>query len=234
VEAILLSVSMETKQADHLNALHEKGINLFFFDRILESVNAGSVVIDDRLGAYMNVKHLIEQGYRRIFHLAGARHINIYNARNHGYMDAMNEAGIEIKPGWIVEKPLVLEGGESAFREAMGRKEQPEAFFCAGDFAALGVMQAALKSGIRIPDDLGITGFANEPFTAFLKPTLTTVDQRGSEMGKIVAEMFMDCSEKGSNTQDCKKTVLEPRLIIRESSLLTQKTLNHKTQNHGH
>ncbi len=120
-------------------------------------------------------------------------------------MDAMNEAGIDIRPGWIMEKPLVLEGGESAYQSAMHLDEKPDAFFCAGDYAALGVMQAALKAGARIPEDLGITGFANEPFTAFLKPSLTTVDQRGSEMGKIVAEMFMDCNENGSSSRNAKK-----------------------------
>ena len=219
VDAILLSVSMETTQADHLTSLKDKGIKLFFFDRILESVNVGSVIIDDRLGAYLNVKHLIEQGYRRIIHVAGADHITIYSARKKGYLDAMNEAGIAVRPEWILEKALVLEGGESAFQDGMKQKERPDAFFCAGDFAALGVLQAALNKGIRIPEDLAITGFANEPFTAFLKPSLTTVDQRGGEMGRIVAEMFLECCENGNNPADCKKIVLEPRLIIRESSL---------------
>ena len=219
VDAILLSVSLETTLGDHLKVLKDKGISLFFFDRILESVNVGSVMIDDSLGAYLNVKHLIEQGYRRIVHVAGAEQINIYSARKRGYLDAMKEAGIEAKPGWIMEKPLVLEGGEEAFRDAMNLLEKPDAFFCSGDFAALGVMQAALNAGLRIPDDLGITGFANEPFTAFLKPSLTTVDQRGAEMGKIVAEMFMEYRKNNDSSQECKKTVLEPRLIIRESSL---------------
>ncbi len=225
VEAILLSVSMETSQADHLTSLREKGIKLFFFDRILDSVDVGSVVIDDRLGAYLNVKHLIDQGYRRIAHVGGADHINIYNARKKGYMDAMKEAGIHVRPEWIMEKELVLEGGEEAFFEGMVLKEKPDAYFCAGDFAALGVMQAALKKGIRIPDELGVTGFANEPFTAFLKPAITTVDQRGEEMGKIIAAMFTECNNKGNFSPDCIKTVLEPRLIIRESSLLKDKDL---------
>lgn len=218
VDAILLSVSMETTLGDHLRTLKDKGIRLFFFDRVLDSIAAGSVTIDDRLGAYLNVKHLIDQGYRKIAHVAGAEQINIYAARKKGYQDAMNEAGYTIDPAWIIEKPLELEGGEEAFSEAMKLKHKPDAFFCAGDYAALGVMQAALKAGLQIPDDLGITGFANEPFTEFLKPTLTTVDQRGSEMGKIVAEMFMECRNNMNSSRECKKTVLEPRLIIRESS----------------
>lgn len=223
VEAILLSVSLQTTESDHLNAILDKGIRLFFFDRILESVNVGSVSINDRLGAYLNVKHLIKQGYKRIAHVGGPDFITIYNARKKGYEDALREAGIDIRNEWIMEKDLVLDGGESAFFDAMKMKEKPDAFFCAGDYAALGVMQAAMKQGKKIPNDIGITGFANEPFTAFLRPALTTVDQRGEEMGKIVAEMFLECDRNASETPDCNNMILEPRLIIRESSLITDK-----------
>ncbi|MCK4750446.1 MAG: LacI family DNA-binding transcriptional regulator, partial [Bacteroidales bacterium] len=216
VDAIILSVSMETSSDDHLRMLRDRGIKLFFFDRIIESLDAGSVVIDDRLGATLNVKHLIGQGYRRIMHVAGADHITIYRARKQGYLDAMAEAGIDVFPEWIIEKPLELEGGEAAFHEGMKLKGKPDAFFCAGDFAALGVMQAAKRSGMWVPDDLGITGFANEPFTAYLQPSLTTVDQRGGEMGRIVADMFMECSDKDSNSTGCGKMVLKPQLIVRE------------------
>lgn len=218
VDAIILSVSMETHGGDHIKTILDRGIKLFFFDRIIENLNVNSVVIDDRLGAYLNVKHLIGQGYRRIIHVAGADHINIYKARKTGYMDAMSEAGIEVIPEWIMEKSMVLEGGESAFQEGMKLRSKPEAIFCAGDYAALGVVQAARKRGIQIPGDLGVSGFANEPFTAYLQPSLTTVDQRGGEMGTIVAEMFMQSGDLDASPAGCGKTVLKPELIIRESS----------------
>jgi LacI family transcriptional regulator len=155
-------------------------------------------------------------------HVAGADHITIYRARKEGYLDAMANAGIEVPAEWILQRPLVLEGGESAFQTCFDSSTHPDAFFCAGDFAALGVMQAALKKGLSIPTDLGITGFANEPFTAFLQPSLTTVDQRGSEMGGMVAEMFLNCEERESQTMDCEKVVLKPKLVIRNSSLLNK------------
>ena len=218
VEAIILSVSMETSQDLHIREIQERGTRLFFFDRIIESLEAGSVVIDDRLGAYQNVKHLISQGYRRIMHVSGADHITIYRARKEGYREAMAEAGIEVPEEWVMERPLVMEGGESAFLRGMELDRKPDAFFCAGDYAALGVLQAALKRGLSVPGELGVTGFGNEPFTAFLQPSMTTVNQRGWEMGRIVAEMFMRCCESGTAASECRKTVLKPELIIRDSS----------------
>ncbi len=221
VDAIILSISLETTVSDHFKMLVDRGIRLYFFDRIFEGIEAGSVVVDDKLGAYLNVKHLLEQGYRKIIHVAGAGHISIYRDRKKGYLKAMDEAGLDVPPDWIMEKQLIKEGGNSAFSEGMRMNVKPDAFFCAGDFAALGVMQAAKKQKLCIPGDLGISGFANEPFTEFLEPSLTTVDQRGGEMGRLVADMFLHCGESNTESHDCQMTVLTPHLIVRNSSLLT-------------
>jgi len=222
VDAIILSLSMETRNADHIKDLMNRGIRLFFFDRVFENIEAGSVSVDDRLGAYLNVKHLLDQGYRKILHVAGAGHINVYRGRKEGYLQAMHEAGIHVPDQWILERPLVVEGGESAFLSSMEQSPAPDAFFCAGDYAALGVLQAAKSKGFKVPGDLGITGFANEPFTAYLDPSLTTVDQNGAEMGKMVADMFLQCEENKSTPPSCERKVLKPELIIRNSSLLNK------------
>ena len=218
VDAVMLSISMETFDHEHIKALTERGIRLFFFDRAAAGIQTGSVVVNDRLGAYLSVLHLLNQGYRRIMHVAGVEKISIYRDRKQGYLQAMREAGIEVPPTWIMERTLVQEGGESAFNSSI--KMKPEAFFCAGDFAALGLMQAAKKAGLNVPGDLGITGFANEPFTAFLEPTLTTVDQRGAEMGSKVAEMFLMCEKEDTSSATCEQLILEPDLIVRESSVI--------------
>lgn len=222
VDAIILSISMETRNKAHIRELLDKGIRLFFFDRALEDIDVGSVVVDDKLGAYLSVRHLLEQGYQRIMHVAGADHINIYHARKEGYLQAMTESGIEVHKSWIIERPLIVKGGKSAFDYGMSLSTKPDAFFCAGDYAALGVLLAAKSHGIRVPEDLGVTGFANEPFTEFLEPSLTTVDQNGGEMGKMVARMFLRCEEEATNASSCEKVVLQPELIIRNSSILNK------------
>jgi LacI family transcriptional regulator len=222
VDAIILSISMETRNKEHFQELLEKGIRLFFFDRALEDIEIGSVVVDDKLGAYLCVKHLLEQGYHKIIHVAGADHINVYRSRKEGYLQAMTEAGIEVPEEWITERTLIVKGGESAFHYGMNLSVKPDAFSCAGDYAALGVLQAAKSHGMKVPQDLGVTGFANEPFTAFLEPSLTTVDQKGGEMGKKVAQMFLQCEAGPKEVNTCEKIILQPELIIRNSSLLNK------------
>ena len=222
VDAVLLSISIETTSNDHIRLLTESGIRLFYFDRVPTHAENGSVVVDDHLGAYLSVKHLLEQGYRKILHVSGSEQINIYRSRKAGYLQAMHEAGMDVPPSWILSEPLVQEGGESAFRAGMKMMEKPDAFFCAGDFAALGILQAAKREGLSVPGDLGVTGFANEPFTAFLEPSLTTVDQRGEKMGTMVASMFLRCVKEDSDSSTCIQTVLKPKLIIRNSSILNR------------
>ncbi|MGM0473400.1 MAG: LacI family DNA-binding transcriptional regulator [Bacteroidota bacterium] len=223
VDAILLSLSMETKDHEHIRILAEKGIRLFFFDRISEEIETGSVTIDDRLGAYLSVKHLLAQSYRNIVHIAGADHINIYRARKERYREALQEAGIPVREPWIIEASLVARGGYAAFEKAMRFDPRPDAFFCAGDYAALGVLQAARDHGLNVPGDIGITGFANEPFTEFMEPSLTTVDQRAGEMGRMVAEMFLRNGTLSEDSAESERVVLQPKLIIRNSSILTHK-----------
>jgi LacI family transcriptional regulator len=222
VDAVLLSISMETIHTQHLRLLTESGIRLLFFDRVPTDTESGSVVVNDHLGAYLSVQHLLEQGYRKILHLSGPDHINIYRSRKEGYLDAMHEAGIDVPPAWIIDEPLFQEGGESAYHAGMRMVKRPDAFFCSGDFAALGILQAASREGISIPEDLGVTGFANEPFTAFMEPSLTTVDQCGEKMGRVVAEMFLSCVEDKHDTDSCEQAVLKPELIIRNSSQLNR------------
>lgn len=217
VDAVILSISMETVKDDHLKLLSERGIPLFHFDRVPPDTENGSVVVDDHLGAYLSVKHLLEQGYLKILHVSGGDHINIYRSRKEGYLQAMHEAGIDVPPSWILREPLVQDGGVNAFRTAMRMKKKADAFFCSGDFVALGILQAAKREGISVPGDMGVSGFANEPFTAFLEPSLTTVDQRGEIMGQRVAEMFLKCEKNDPGT--CEQLVLKPELIIRNSSL---------------
>ena len=219
VNAVIMSVSMETKKGNHIQQLKERNIKLYFFDRVCDQITSSAVTIDDEAGGYLATSHLIDQGYKRIVHIAGADHINIYKARKLGYVRAMNKAGITIKDRWIMEYPLVIEGGQAAFKSFMKWKEKPDAVFCAGDYAALGIILAAKKARIAIPHDLGVVGFANEPFTEFLEPGLTSVDQKGEKMGRLVAEQFLKETSNSDTHTPYEAQVLQPELLIRTSSL---------------
>ncbi|MBN2697997.1 MAG: LacI family DNA-binding transcriptional regulator [Bacteroidales bacterium] len=223
VNAIIMSLSMETRSTEHIRHLKNKNIRLLFFDRTCEQVPSSSVTTDDEQGAFLAVKHLIDNGYRKIVHIAGADHINIYRNRKNGYLRAMRENGIDVRKEWIMHRGMVLEGGKEAFQTFSSWDERPDAVFCAGDYAALGIISAARQKSVRIPEDLGVVGFSNEPFTEFIEPSLTSVDQKGEEMGRIVAGQFL--KQSGENTPDeiIETRILKPELLIRASSVCKTK-----------
>src|SRR5690606_38070340 len=94
-----------------------------------------------------------------------------------------------------------------------------DAVFTLEDFTAMGVMQELKRAGKRVPEEVAVVGFANEAFTSLVSPTISTVDQRTIEMGEEVAQLFLRLLKKGDYYHHTpERVVLQPRLLIRESS----------------
>jgi LacI family transcriptional regulator len=222
VDGILASYAKETTNFDHYEEITNRNVPLILFDRLhetLESLEVGSVVINDYLGAYKATEHLIEQGCRRIAHFSGYQQVSIYKERRRGYEEALKRHNIPIDEDLIIESNLKLEAGRDLGREVLSWDELPDAIFSASDYGAVGAMEVLKSSSIRIPEDIAIVGFLNESFTTFVEPSLSTVDQHGEKMGQISAQKFLDHIDKKKTSYAPSKTVLNPELIVRKSSL---------------
>ena len=134
-------------------------------------------------------------------------------------MDALRDSKIPIIDELIIASDLQLEDGRTSMEQLLKLKERPDAVFSSSDFGAMGAMQVLKENNIKIPDQVAIVGFSNEPFTSYTDPPLSSVDQMSRNMGKITAEAFFDelKLEDKSNFIP-QKTVLSPQLIIRGSS----------------
>ncbi|MCW9706572.1 LacI family DNA-binding transcriptional regulator [Fodinibius salsisoli] len=226
VDGILASYAKETTEFSHYEEIVNQNVPLILFDRLhetLESLKVSSVVINDYLGAYKATEHLIEQGYKRIAHFSGQQHISIYKERRRGYEEALKRHNIPIDESLIVESNLKLEAGRELGKEVLSWDKLPDAIFSASDYGAVGAMEVLKNNGIRIPEDIGIVGFLNESFTSFVEPALTTIDQHGEKMGQISAQKFLDHMDGEKNNYAPSKTVLNPELIVRKSSLKEKK-----------
>jgi LacI family transcriptional regulator len=219
VDGILVSMSNTTLTFEHFEQVRRQGIPLVFFDRMPELPNVCGVVVDDYRGAYQLTEHFIEQGCRRIAHLAGPQHLNITFNRHQGYHDALLAHGLPYDERLVVPLANSREaGGAAAMRELLQRGRQPDAVFAAYDFAAAGALQVLEDSGIRVPQDIALAGFSNEPFTTMVRPRLTSVDQRGELMGEAAVQLFVQLLKR-SDTFTRQRIVLKPLLVVRESSL---------------
>ncbi len=217
VDGIFMSYSGATSNHDHLNSIIEKNLPLIFFDRKVDIKGVSSVTINDFEGAYEATKQLIEQGCKHIAHLTIDRSLEIYKDRFEGYQKALIDHGMEVRKEIIIESKSTLEGGKASVKKLLKLNQKPDAIFSASDFVALGAIRELKSRGIRIPDEFCVTGFSNEPFTNFMELPITSVDQFPLEMGKKVAQVFLEqVNNKGAKIE--KNVVLNPKLYVRKSS----------------
>ncbi|UZD24531.1 LacI family DNA-binding transcriptional regulator [Algoriphagus halophytocola] len=219
VDGVIASIGKTTENVEHFQKILEKGIPLVLFDRISNELEVSQVVIDDHLGAYQTVDHLIKSGCKRIIHFTSNQRINIYKERKRGYEDALVDNGIAVDPKLIFDCNMQLEGGRQVMQGILDQKIKFDAVFSSSDYSIMGAMQVLKEKGFKIPEDIKLAGFGNEPFTSFTEPSITTVDQKSVPMGQITAETFFEILNSDGNNVMGKKTILKPELIIRDSSL---------------
>lgn len=222
VDGILASYAKDTTDFAHYRKIVKRGVPLILFDRLhetLESLEVGSVVIDDYLGAYKATEHLIEQGCTRIAHFSGSQSVSIYKERRRGYEEALKRHGLPVDESLIVESDLKLDAGRRLGKEVLSWSQLPDAIFSASDYGAVGAMEILKEHDIQIPEDIAMVGFSNESFTSFVEPALTSVDQHSKKMGQVAAQLFLDQIDGEKKNYTPSKTVLNPELIVRKSSL---------------
>lgn len=213
-----IALSLASNDESHLEKIINNNIGLVTFDRVADNLAPHTVAADDFEGSYLATKHLIDQGYERIAHLAGSQEINIYRNRQRGYRAALEENGHDIDNDLIVNTNSKVADGRASAEKLLSLKNPPDAITSASDFSALGALQYCKAKEVKIPQEIGITGFANEPFTEYLEPSLTSVSQNTLEMGKIVGQVFFDQFNSVEKQTQYKKILLKPELIVRKSS----------------
>lgn len=219
VDGILASISKETINLDHYQEIKRRGIPLILFDRGSDALDVSSVMVNDYTGAFAATRHLIQQGCQRIAHIGGQQHVNIFNQRLKGYIDALNIHNIAVDEDLIVYGKVSIESGRRCMEQLLAGRKVPDGVFAVEDFTALGAMQAIKAAGKRLPEDIAIIGFAAEAFGEYLTPSLSTVNQQTVKMGEEAAKLFFEQQQKiDAVPHKPRKLVLEPVLICRESS----------------
>jgi len=221
VEGLLVSMARTTQDLQHFEKVQQQGIPLVFFDRMLESRSISAVVLDDHQGAYQVVKHLIEQGCRRIAHFAGPQQLNIYHNRYQGYLAALHTHGLAADEQLVLTSDVTLADGVAGMQQllALPVAQRPDAVFSASDFALMGALQVLKEADLRVPHDVALAGYSNETFTAFTEPRLTSVEQRREQMGLAAVQLFLEMRDAQPGQFVPRRIVLEPEILVRESSL---------------
>lgn len=220
VDGIFMSLSRTTIDTEHIRSiLDTSNTPIIFFDRKKDVPGISTVTIDDYRGGYIATEHLIKEGYKNICHFSGDLNLEIYQNRLNGYKQALNDHGFQVKEENIIPTGSSIDAGVEAIKKLWDRKSIPDAIFSASDFAALGACQELKKKKIKIPQEVAVIGFSNEPFTQFMELPISSVDQTPVIMGKMAGQVFLEnIKENSSGISIEKKVVLTPQLHIRKSS----------------
>ena len=218
VDGILISLAFDTKNLDHFNKLFNKNIPIVFFDRVADCEGCMSVIIDNYKAGYEATTHLIEQGCKKIIHLGGNILRNVYSERFRGYKQALHDNGIDFNQKLVFISDLTGQSGRDIMKKVLKQNLKPDGIFASNDTSAVATMVEMQEAGIKIPDDIAVAGFNNEPISQVIRPNLTTVDYPAREIGEIAATVLI---EKLNNSQSVNYStiVLKHSLIIRQSSL---------------
>ncbi|WP_147820793.1 LacI family DNA-binding transcriptional regulator [Salidesulfovibrio onnuriiensis] len=217
VAGILISISKNTTDYGHLKAVMSQGIPLVQFDRVVEPLDTGKVTVDDFNGAYIAVKHLIDSGYTRIAHIAGRQHITIGKNRHDGYRQALKDHGFRSDDDLVVYGGFQERDGLEGIKKLLSLASPPDAVFAVNDPVAIGVYKHLREQGVRIPRDMALLGFCNNPESALVEPPLTTVAQPAYRIGREAMHMLLEQFEREADFKPENK-VLRTHLMVRRST----------------
>lgn len=218
VEGFIISLSRETENLDHIRRLQKRGIPLVFFDRDSDEIATSKIMVDNEESAYEAVKHLIENGCKRIAFLAGPKNVSVSNQRRAGYLRALEEAGIPADPSLILHSDYFQDTAISQTHILMKGAKRPDGILVVSDRLAIGVLVALKELNISVPGEVKIVSFNNEPICSVLSPSISSVAQPLDEIGRLAVELLVEQIEKKSSEDFPKIKVLKTKLVVRESS----------------
>ena len=219
VDGLLVSLSSETGSISHFEEVIKKEIPLVLFNRVNTKINVPKVAVDDFKGGYLATKHLIDQGSKHIVHIKGPDGLKLSDHRFAGYQKALEEANIEFNPNLVRQCDFSIESAYSAMNTILDHHQNtnlPDAVFAVCDTAAYGAIKFLREKKIKIPDEVAVIGFTDEPINMLLEPQLSSVAQPIGNIGQIAArELIARIKNKKLAPKDF---ILDIKLKIRASS----------------
>ncbi|KJD34388.1 LacI family transcriptional regulator [Tamlana nanhaiensis] len=220
VSGVICSLAMETEDAAHFQLFKESAIPLVFVDRVPKGFNTYRVVIDNYIAGYKATKHLIAQGCKHIAHLTiGSEFGTIYHERKRGYLDALKEHNLEVDDKYVIRvKEITYDEGARAVKKLLSLKNKPDGIFAPGDILGVSAIQTAKKMGVKVPEELAVIGFNDDPISRIIDPNLSTITHPAEKMGQAAAEIILN-SLKSKTKDDIREIAfLNTEVIERESS----------------
>jgi LacI family transcriptional regulator len=217
VDGIVLASANAAGNTDLLQRLSALGIGIVMIDRDDHpDVRCDRVLTDDHEVGRLATSHLVSQGRQAIAHIAGPPIVHA-KRRADGYTTALRDAGVMLRPEWLVRGGFKEADGYKAMKKLLALRPKIDAVFAANDPAAIGAMKAVWEAGLRVPEDIAIVGAGNIAWSDMLRVPLTTVSWSREEQGRQAADLILGRIGPRPGPK-IRRIVIPPQLVVRSSS----------------
>jgi LacI family transcriptional regulator len=218
VDGILLVVAPNAGDSTHISNLLRSGIPIVCLDRVDENIPLDCVSVNNIDASQMCVRHLIQQGHRRIAIITGSPTLQPSRERLQGYLAALKEAKINVESELIKEGDFHQTSGYRLGKELLLVHRRPTAVFVSNGMMTIGFIHALNEVRLRSPEDIAVASFDDLPLAEAFRPQITVVSQPAYQIGHDGAQLLIDRLQRKISSQDPVAIRLNPELKIREST----------------
>ena len=218
VDGVLMSVSSNTSQYNHIDELIQAGIPVVFFDRICHEIETAKITTNDFASGFMATEHLIQSGCKKIAYLSVSEHLSIDHKRKQGYLEALNKHDLKFDANLIVQCNTDEKQNLLKIKKILVGNNKPDGVFASVERLALTTYHVCKTNKINIPNDLKVISFSNLRTADLLNPSLTTITQPALEIGKEAAIILFKHLAKRKSIIPNENIVINSVLTIRGST----------------
>ncbi len=215
VDGIIMSVAQDTKDYSHIERMRDNQYPLVLFNRTTPVTGISKVEVDEHESCYKMTEYLLQLGYKKITYLAGPRNLEMVQKRISGFKDAVFESDVNFENFAVFHGDFSIDSGYQVAKKILA-KSRPDAIFCVCDNVAFGVIKYLKEQGIRIPQDIAVAGYTDEPIAALFQPSLTTVRQPITQIGRTAVELLLKQFKYTNATPEVR--ILSTELVKRDSA----------------
>jgi LacI family transcriptional regulator len=223
VDGLIVSLVSDAKKLSHLEAFTKKNIPVIFFDRVVSESSGTQILIDNYKAGYEATLHLVQQGCRKLLHVAGNLKTNVYEERWKGFQEALSSVNLPCSEEQLITSDFSEKECFEIARKIASKKELPDGIFVSNDLCATICIRVFKEAGIKVPEQIAIVGFNNDPISRIVEPQLTTVNYPVQEMGILAAKNLMEQLDFPDLKNRNDVVMVRSNLIIRDSTKLKMK-----------
>jgi LacI family transcriptional regulator len=218
IDGLLVSLAYDTTEYDHFAPFSQSEIPLIFFDRVHDMANSSTIIIDNVTAGFEATEHLISEGCKNILHISGNLKRSVYADRFQGFKNALFAYGLGFDENQLMETNLDANRVGYVIAHIKNIQKPIDGVFIASDTFAVHCIKELQKENFRVPDDIKIIGFNNDPISKLVTPTLSTIEYPGYKMGVLAAQSIISHLNGNINLQSANSISLRHRLIVRDST----------------